>query len=311
VVHRNVNGVLCRALEREWGAFGCVACGRSLGQAGPSFVALAQGQAAAYKIFQVLERKPEIDSGDLSGEVLEDVRGTVEMQKVVFSYPSRPDVRIFNDFSLAIPAGKSVALVGRAGAASQLSSRSSSASPRRPRRGRCSSTGGTFVRCSSSGCGSSWRWCRRSPVLFHTTVRGNISYGRSTPLSEDELVQGLPARQHPRLHPEPAGGTHRTWPLGLPWPCAQTTLTLPLALSVAHITRHCRTNYSCPVAHIQYSVLVAHINPGPASESCWRRSGQVTRCWGVFDEGQLSVVCAALGGTAGLRHRGGGSVARS
>ncbi len=40
---------------------------------------------------------------------------TQELQDVVFAYPSRPDVTVFNRFSLTIEAGKTVALVGQSG----------------------------------------------------------------------------------------------------------------------------------------------------------------------------------------------------
>lgn len=49
------------------------------------------------------------------GKRLAEVKGDIELCNVVFSYPSRPDAIIFKDFSLKIPSGRSVAIVGSSG----------------------------------------------------------------------------------------------------------------------------------------------------------------------------------------------------
>ncbi|KAF5783018.1 putative Type I protein exporter [Helianthus annuus] len=45
----------------------------------------------------------------------EVITGHVEICDVHFTYPSRPDIKIFNGFSISIEAGKSTALVGQSG----------------------------------------------------------------------------------------------------------------------------------------------------------------------------------------------------
>ncbi|KAI5075652.1 hypothetical protein GOP47_0009728 [Adiantum capillus-veneris] len=49
------------------------------------------------------------------GLKLTEVKGDIELRNVVFSYPSRPHVIIFNNFSLSIPSGRTIALVGGSG----------------------------------------------------------------------------------------------------------------------------------------------------------------------------------------------------
>ena len=66
-------------------------------------------------MFEVIKRKPLIDVYDLSGKILKDFRGDVELRNIDFTYPSRPDVPIFRNFNLSIYAGTTVALVGESG----------------------------------------------------------------------------------------------------------------------------------------------------------------------------------------------------
>ncbi|KAI5421439.1 ABC transporter B member 11 [Lathyrus oleraceus] len=126
----------------------------SLGQASPSLSAFAAGQAAAYKMFETIKRKPEIDTYDPNGKTLEDIQGQVELKEVYFSYPARPEELIFNGFSLHIPSGTTAALVGQSGSGKS-----------------------TVI--------SLLRWIRgkiglvsQEPVLFSSSIKENIAYGK-------------------------------------------------------------------------------------------------------------------------------------
>ena len=66
-------------------------------------------------MFEVSKRKPLTDVYGLSGNILKDFRGDVELRNIDFNYPSRPDVPIFRNFNLSISAGTTVALVGESG----------------------------------------------------------------------------------------------------------------------------------------------------------------------------------------------------
>lgn len=73
-----------------------------------------QAKAAGYEIFQVIQRKPLI-SNKPEGETPKKIEGSIDIRDVHFAYPSRPEKRILQGFSLSIPAGKTVALVGSSG----------------------------------------------------------------------------------------------------------------------------------------------------------------------------------------------------
>jgi len=70
-----------------------------------------RGMAACQTLFAILDSEQEEDSGKL---VIERSKGDVEFRNVTFTYPGR-DIPALRDVNLMIPAGKTVALVGRSG----------------------------------------------------------------------------------------------------------------------------------------------------------------------------------------------------
>lgn len=64
----------------------------------------AAANSAAARIFAVVDRKPVIDSTGEGGEVLAKVEGKIEFKRVDFTYPARPEQRIFRRFSLTVGA---------------------------------------------------------------------------------------------------------------------------------------------------------------------------------------------------------------
>lgn len=68
----------------------------------------SKAKSAVASIFAILDRKSKTDSTDdsVSMTSLESVKGELEFHHVSFKYPTRPDVQIFKDLSLAIHAGK-------------------------------------------------------------------------------------------------------------------------------------------------------------------------------------------------------------
>ncbi len=78
--------------------------------------ALSNGYAAAKSIFEITEEsRPSLPSGQEDNIILDDVQGSIKLDDVDFSYPARPDVRIYNHMTLEIPAGKTTAIIGASG----------------------------------------------------------------------------------------------------------------------------------------------------------------------------------------------------
>uniref|UniRef100_A0A9I9DPG3 ABC transporter B family member 19 n=1 Tax=Cucumis melo TaxID=3656 RepID=A0A9I9DPG3_CUCME len=95
--------------------FSAIVGGMSLGQSFSNLGAFSKGKAAGYKLMEIIKQKPTIIQDPLDGKCLGEVNGNIEFKDVSFSYPSRPDVMIFRDFSIFFPAGKTVAVVGGSG----------------------------------------------------------------------------------------------------------------------------------------------------------------------------------------------------
>ncbi|XP_039128461.1 ABC transporter B family member 11-like isoform X2 [Dioscorea cayenensis subsp. rotundata] len=156
----------------------------SLGQTSPCTKAFAAGQAAAYKMFEAIKRKPLIDAYDTKGKTVDEIRGDIEFRDVHFTYPARPDEQIFRGFSLSIPSGMTVALVGESGSGKStvisLIERFYD-----PQAGEVLIDGINLKEFQL-------RWIRgkiglvsQEPVLFASSIRDNIAYGKDNATTEE------------------------------------------------------------------------------------------------------------------------------
>lgn len=75
----------------------------------------AKAKRSAQRVFQVIDRKPLIDATSGAGRMLDLVHGDIEFRNLVFTYPARPDAKIYKNYCLKIARGQTVALVGASG----------------------------------------------------------------------------------------------------------------------------------------------------------------------------------------------------
>ena len=154
------------------------------GKGGPTFgfrsliilQAITRGCGAAAKVFATIERVPDIDSLNPGGLKPAGVTGEIAFENVKFSYPSRIDVPILKGINITFPAGKTTALVGASG--SGKSTIVSLTERFYDPLGGSVKLDGTDVRELNI------KWLRsqiglvsQEPVLFATTVRGNVAHG--------------------------------------------------------------------------------------------------------------------------------------
>lgn len=146
--------------------------------------AFAKGRAAAYKMLNTIDRKPEIDPFDASGKVLSDIAGDIELRDVCFTYPARPTDHIFTHFSLSIPRATTAALVGHTGSGKStviaLLQRFYD-----PQSGQVLIDGINLKDFQLKWIRSKIGLVSQEPVLFMGTIRDNISYGKDGATDED------------------------------------------------------------------------------------------------------------------------------
>ncbi|KAL7610346.1 hypothetical protein Lser_V15G14063 [Lactuca serriola] len=151
--------------------------GLALGQSAPSMSAFAKARVAAGKIYRIIDHKPSVDKNSESGLELDSVSGQLELKNIEFSYPSRPDVKILNNFTLTVPAGKTIALVESSGSGKStvVSLIERFYDP----------TSGQVMLDGHDIKGLNLRWLRQQiglvsqePALFATTIKENILLGR-------------------------------------------------------------------------------------------------------------------------------------
>ncbi|EAY96476.1 hypothetical protein OsI_18374 [Oryza sativa Indica Group] len=156
----------------------------ALGQASPSMKAFAGGQAAAYKMFETINREPEIDAYSATGRKLDDIQGDIEFRNVYFSYPTRPDEQIFRGFSLAIQSGTTVALVGQSGSGKStvisLIERFYD-----PQLGEVLIDGVNLKELQLRWIRSKIGLVSQEPILFAASIIDNIAYGRDNATNQE------------------------------------------------------------------------------------------------------------------------------
>ncbi|KAK3138103.1 hypothetical protein QOZ80_5AG0364550 [Eleusine coracana subsp. coracana] len=159
----------------------------SLGEATPCVTAFASGQAGGSRMMQMIQRKPEIDHNITDGILLANIKGDIELRNVYFSYPSRPEQLVFDGFSLHILCGKTMAIVGESGSGK-------STVINLIERFYDPQAGEVLIDCVNI---KSLRlgWLRENiglvsqePLLFSTSIRENIIYGKEDATADEIMV---------------------------------------------------------------------------------------------------------------------------
>jgi len=87
----------------------------SLGQAGPLLKTFTTGKMAAAKIFECIDRKPEIQLNDPTKKTQFSIEGQIEFKNVKFSYPTKKEKTILHYLSMSIQKNTKIAIVGESG----------------------------------------------------------------------------------------------------------------------------------------------------------------------------------------------------
>ncbi|KAI7815643.1 ABC subfamily B member 5, partial [Rhyzopertha dominica] len=176
----------------------------NFGIASPYIETFGLAQAAAAKIYSIIDNIPVINKSKGVGDRPEKIEGNIVFQDVHFHYPSRATVQILNGLNLTIKAGETVALVGSSGCGKstclQLIQRFYD-----PLSGSVSLDGKNLKNLDLEWLRQHIGVVSQEPVLFATTIGENIRYGYKSATQEDIERAAVKANAHSFIKNLPDG----------------------------------------------------------------------------------------------------------
>jgi len=167
--------------------------GFGLGQSVALAPDVGKARNATANVFKILDRKSKIDPLNPEGQKQEAVRtpGEIELNDVTFAYPTRPDANVFENLSLKVPQGSTVALVGQSGSGKStlvgLAERFYDVSA-----GYVNVSGVNVALANVEWLRSQISIVSQEPQLFRGSIRDNIALGVSsdpTQVSDDKILE--------------------------------------------------------------------------------------------------------------------------
>ena len=149
---------------------------------------LQKGIAASYSIFEFLDLKEETNTGAVLADKL---KGNIEWRSMSFQYPGA-EKQALKNINLTLPAGKTLALVGRSG------SGKSTMANLIPRfynidEGQLNIDGISIDDYELMGLRSNIALVNQQVILFNGTIRENIAYGYLLESGDDDVVAAAKA----------------------------------------------------------------------------------------------------------------------
>lgn len=159
---------------------------------------------ATDRIFRIVHRTPKINIEGGDAIPVDEFQGKISFERVSFTYPSRPDVKVLNEIDISLNPGQILALVGPSGAGK-------------------STIAGLIQRLYDPISGSvkidgcdlrdlDPQWFRRKmavvsqePVLFACSIRDNIAYGNANATVDQIKQAAIKANAHDFIESFPSG----------------------------------------------------------------------------------------------------------
>lgn len=165
-------------------------------------IEIQEGIAAARRIFELLDTKPEIQ--DAPGAVeLRDIDGGFEFNGVWFSY-TQDETYAIRDINIRALPGQTIAIVGESG------SGKSTIANLLPRffdvsKGSIRVSGTDIRNVTMRSLRQNIALVTQEPVLFNDTIRANIAYGTGNSTFEDVVAAATAANAHDFITELPKG----------------------------------------------------------------------------------------------------------
>lgn len=157
----------------------------ALGGLADLFSALMSAVGASQRVFALLDSDPSLPLH--GGVVLPSLKGRLRLEAVAFRYPTRPDVEVLQDVSVAVEPGRVLALCGASGGGKS----SVIALLQRwydPTRGRILVDGVDLRSLDPSWWRAQVALVAQEPVLFAGSVLENLRYGRPDATMEEAVA---------------------------------------------------------------------------------------------------------------------------
>ncbi len=180
--------------------------------------AMEGAAAGAARCFEVLDREDDVPDAP-NARPIEKARGDIEFRDVSFGYSQ--DRRILNDINLSIAVGESVAFVGGTGAGK---STLLSLVPRfyDPSSGAVFLDGRDLRELTKKSLRLQIGMVLQDTVLFSTTIKENIAYGRPGATDEQIIEAARRAQAYDFIMKDASGIQQRRGGEGKPFECRTT-----------------------------------------------------------------------------------------
>lgn len=178
---------------------------RSMANLSILFGQVVRGLSAGARVFEYMTLSPGIPLSGGCSLPREHLRGSITFHNVSFSYPCRPGFPVLRDFSLTLPPGKIVALVGQSGGGkttvASLLERFYD-----PTVGVVTLDGQDLRTLDPSWLRSQViGFISQEPVLFGTTIMENIRFGKVDASDEEVYAAAREANAHEFITSFPEG----------------------------------------------------------------------------------------------------------
>lgn len=178
--------------------------GVALGTALSNLKYFSEACSAGEHIEEVIKRVPPIDPENMEGETIPNLEGNLKFRHIEFAYPSRPENIIFRDFSLTIPSGKTLALVGGSG-----SGKSTVISLLQrfydPLSGQILLDGIAINKLQIKWLRSQMGLVSQEPTLFATSIKENILFGKENAEMKEVIEAAKASNAHNFISQLPQG----------------------------------------------------------------------------------------------------------
>uniref|UniRef100_A0A452UQU5 Mitochondrial potassium channel ATP-binding subunit n=1 Tax=Ursus maritimus TaxID=29073 RepID=A0A452UQU5_URSMA len=178
---------------------------RSMANLSVLFGQVVRGLSAGARVFEYMTLSPCIPLSGGCCVPREHLRGAITFHNVYFSYPCRPGFQVLQDFTLTLPPGKIVALVGQSGGGkttvASLLERFYD-----PTAGVVTLDGRDLRTLDPSWLrGQVIGFISQEPVLFGTTIMENIRFGKLGATDEEVYAAAREANAHEFITSFPEG----------------------------------------------------------------------------------------------------------